>query len=308
MPETGTFLSVDPVESEPPYQYIGGNVVNRVDPSGMSPPYECDYCNFEASGYSEGYSAYVNFAFFLPFTGGYESVYDFATMERASFFFTTNWLFENLKAFLKWEDGHWTFPDFQVGTGVDEVGITGAYTNLDRFKSWRGIVEDYRGRFHGIMAGGNSNWLQLGEGYIHIWGEGERAVTGDGFYTLFGAGVDFPYLPGAVSVTYFETQYIFVPPGVPGGDHEWYTDTGTESGRVGKNEIQRMGQDIFDGNHLPIPFNWPGFKNIADTVGKGANRVYALNALQQTWENHQTYFTRYFRNCDPNRAPIILKE
>jgi RHS repeat-associated protein len=34
MPETGTFLSVDPVESEPPYAYVGGNVVNRVDPSG----------------------------------------------------------------------------------------------------------------------------------------------------------------------------------------------------------------------------------------------------------------------------------
>ena len=34
-PETGTFLSVDPVESEPPYQYVSGNPVNRVDPSGM---------------------------------------------------------------------------------------------------------------------------------------------------------------------------------------------------------------------------------------------------------------------------------
>ncbi|MCP4357373.1 MAG: hypothetical protein GY796_05065, partial [Chloroflexi bacterium] len=31
---TGTFLSVDPVESEPPYQYVRGNPVNWVDPSG----------------------------------------------------------------------------------------------------------------------------------------------------------------------------------------------------------------------------------------------------------------------------------
>ncbi len=38
-PETGTFLSVDPVESEPPYQYVRGNVVNLTDPSGNSP--EC---------------------------------------------------------------------------------------------------------------------------------------------------------------------------------------------------------------------------------------------------------------------------
>ena len=35
--KTGTFLSVDPVESEPPYQYVGGNVVNLTDPSGYSP-------------------------------------------------------------------------------------------------------------------------------------------------------------------------------------------------------------------------------------------------------------------------------
>jgi RHS repeat-associated protein len=34
-PETGSFLSKDPVESEPPYTYVRGNVVNRIDPSGM---------------------------------------------------------------------------------------------------------------------------------------------------------------------------------------------------------------------------------------------------------------------------------
>ena len=37
-PETGTFLSVDPVGSEPSYLYVRGNVVNRVDPSGLQPP------------------------------------------------------------------------------------------------------------------------------------------------------------------------------------------------------------------------------------------------------------------------------
>jgi RHS repeat-associated protein len=36
-PETGTFLSVDPVESEPLYVYVRGNVVNRVDPRGNTP-------------------------------------------------------------------------------------------------------------------------------------------------------------------------------------------------------------------------------------------------------------------------------
>jgi len=37
-PGTGTFLSVDPVESEPPYQYVRGNPVNRIDPSGLFSP------------------------------------------------------------------------------------------------------------------------------------------------------------------------------------------------------------------------------------------------------------------------------
>ncbi len=38
MPETGTLLSVDPVESEPPYLYVRGNPANLVDPSGLQPP------------------------------------------------------------------------------------------------------------------------------------------------------------------------------------------------------------------------------------------------------------------------------
>jgi hypothetical protein len=44
LPETGTFLSVDPVESEPPYQYVRGNPINRVDPSGMCGQIGDDTC------------------------------------------------------------------------------------------------------------------------------------------------------------------------------------------------------------------------------------------------------------------------
>ena len=36
--ESGTFLSVDPVESEPPYQYVGGNPIRWIDPSGYCTP------------------------------------------------------------------------------------------------------------------------------------------------------------------------------------------------------------------------------------------------------------------------------
>jgi hypothetical protein len=34
MPETETFLSRDPVESEPAYQYVRGNPIKLIDPSG----------------------------------------------------------------------------------------------------------------------------------------------------------------------------------------------------------------------------------------------------------------------------------
>jgi RHS repeat-associated protein len=37
-PETGTFFSKDPVESEPPYLYVWGNPINSTDPSGKFPP------------------------------------------------------------------------------------------------------------------------------------------------------------------------------------------------------------------------------------------------------------------------------
>ena len=37
LPETGMFVSRDPVESEPPYVYVRGNPVNRTDPSGYKP-------------------------------------------------------------------------------------------------------------------------------------------------------------------------------------------------------------------------------------------------------------------------------
>jgi hypothetical protein len=35
MPQDGVFLSRDPVESEPPYQYVRGNPINDTDPAGL---------------------------------------------------------------------------------------------------------------------------------------------------------------------------------------------------------------------------------------------------------------------------------
>ena len=39
-PNIGRFTSIDPVPSEPPYQYVSNNPLNLIDPTGMAPDYE----------------------------------------------------------------------------------------------------------------------------------------------------------------------------------------------------------------------------------------------------------------------------
>lgn len=45
-PETGTFLSIDPIEGEPPYLYVRGNPINFTDRSGKQPPTWCIFAAF----------------------------------------------------------------------------------------------------------------------------------------------------------------------------------------------------------------------------------------------------------------------
>jgi RHS repeat-associated protein len=54
LPETGTFLSRDVVESEPPYLYVGGNPVNATDPSGFTPNCQSSKCRVELMSTTAG--------------------------------------------------------------------------------------------------------------------------------------------------------------------------------------------------------------------------------------------------------------
>ena len=284
-PGTGTFLSVDSVEGEPPYAYVRGNPVNSVDPSGLQPPdplNDCDYCNFKAGGYSEGYSRYFSRLFVLPFAEGDETVYDFATMERASFSFITQSASEDIK-----------FTG--VGTGVYEGGVSVAYVGLQNFRSTENIENDYRGPFDNLLYGLNTAVLQLGFGRVEVKAPGNGNVTGKGWYYLLGIGIDGPLPP--VSFVRMSTFYTYE------GDHEWYTTTGTEFGLVTESEITRMANDIYYGRHLP---GWNVFTTITEVLGQQTQRPYAGYELMQTWRKHKDYFTRYFAHCHGYPA-VILK-
>ena len=311
-PETGTFLSVDPVETKPPYQYVGGNVVNRVDPSGLQspenctipmkcytpppppptpPPYtgpsyepgpylglDCNECRFKDDGYSEGYSAYLSVGLVFPLTAGHETVYDFPTMERGSFYFQSMRMSEEV-------------PSPGVGTGILEGGLTSTYVKLRNLKSWRDITE-YKGPFDGTMQGANTPILQVGGGLINFRGRDDDPVSGTGFYALLAEGFDFPPPPYWIgSYVEFATFYTYEE------NHEWYTTTGTEQGYVKRPEMERMQQDILYGRHLPMPFSWNPLIHVPNIL-----RWRASVNLEKTWMKHQTYYTKLFPECRKQEA------
>ena len=170
LPETGTFLSVDPVESEPPYQYVRGNPVNLTDPSGKFPtppqpslPRE-DGMIFGFSSSGHFFTGAPVFSLFLTpqgvqynncwlpttgFTGGVEIVYDFKHLERGIFTYSGN-AFNPL-----------TF----LGGGVSTyAGRTRGFVNFDYDPG----VGAYSNRFKSVAWYVGSPGLGLGGGVIGI--------------------------------------------------------------------------------------------------------------------------------------------
>ncbi len=93
MPGTGTFLSRDPVESEPPYQYVQGNPINLIDPSGLrsssNTSAATESLSLVPSGYFEGYVASGTAANCIVAIRGKEVAYNFNTGEKAVFEYTS---------------------------------------------------------------------------------------------------------------------------------------------------------------------------------------------------------------------------
>ena len=278
-PETGTFLSRDAIESEPPYQYVRGNVVNLTDPSGRLPD-ECDFCDFIANGYAESYSAGANLLVTNPLSFGRDVVYDFATMERAQFFFHTYYLNPDkpFTVFPLFGDEH--LIGTGLTTGAIELGITKAFIQLHRFESLKNIEEDYGGPAWSITYGLNTPVVQLGGGGVRS--ESDELI-GHGYYVIVGAGIDLPLV---LSVNYFAT-YAY-----KNGPSKWYTTTGNESGYVNKTQLDIMANDIRNGNGIPFPF-----KSGQLSAPMNMGRELAINKLYRTWVNHHSYFTKHFPEC-----------
>jgi hypothetical protein len=145
MPETGTFLSVDAVESEPPYQYVGGNPTNRADPSGHFAQ-ECEEPPFD--GFVEGFQIRVGgwLKYGLDLLGGnsWQDVY-FSVFTGAEWV----WDFEHKEMALFTYEGE-VFEPFNAGS----LSVTFYDGTIDGFKNFPNKkVLGYNGPFVGV---GNS--------------------------------------------------------------------------------------------------------------------------------------------------------
>jgi RHS repeat-associated protein len=285
-PETGTFLSVDPVESEPPYLYVRGNPANLTDASGLQSPNPrlnaCSVCdNFEANGYTEGIGRITSFLVFMQ-TEGTEVVYDFATMQRSNFSFDTRWL-----SYI--DNGNMIEPGWGLVDGAFEEVGTIYFSTLHNFDSRKDIVAEYSGAFRGFSVGKAFPIIDFGGGYTRVW---STEVTGDGFFGVGGLGISI--LP--ISVSLFDIYYR------PEGIVIEYSSGLPWKRSVRRSDMHRMQADIARkeySNYYP-----PNFPSGTNYHSMFPWRYWANLDLAQTWFNHQTYFEDFFEQCRPGLRGI----
>ena len=319
-PETGTFLSRDPVESEPPYLYVRGNVVNRVDPTGKNPPppctnpaescydpillceevygvpcyysepghipmpllpppsqpfltaatptssasldsyvaTECSKFYFKAPGYAEGYSNVVSVAFAVASINGDEVVYNFATLERATYKFRDSPFIDP------------TYVPYLAGVTLPEFSETNIsyYVNLRGFDNGLNTDKEYSGIFYGGSVGGALSLSSLGGGVGNIIVYSPE-VWGHGKYTSTSAGISLP-IALSLSKTNYDppiTIQSYVPKGMNAEDKH----------------IDQMKTDIQSGQYSPSPLK-------ADPL----QRDNAIDQLQKVYDTYKYFFNVHY--------------
>jgi len=272
-PETGTFLSVDPVASQPPYAYVGGNVVNSVDPSGMEPPPQTPPptgtprppwnppptpppTGTPMPPYTPppmGYILNKGLVFPEPCppdrfkAGGYTE----GGSKSFSLIFATWWQegSEIVYDFATMERGEFEFHGYPpegvaedaifkgVTTSLVEYAQTWYGIQLSGFRNWTNINDDYSGPFSAIAVGGSSPIVEIGTGGIYVY---SPEITGFGTYGLGGFG----FSPVEVSVSWEFTKYDELKP-----DLIFEYSTG---GKITQEDVEDMKDDILTGRYVPV--------------------------------------------------------
>lgn len=235
---------------------------------------------FTSPGYAEGFAGSFSGNFVTEGIQGIEIVYDFATMERASFEFAGEPL--------------GTIGDIQTKPGLSTSLLEGTYMeyaiNLNGFHSVGTLDDQYSGRFVGWTLGYGPSYQpkasdiakasKIGVGFISaggIWVTSPQ-IDGSGTFRAIGPGVSPSPIPGSIAAT----NYRLI------GREYRYAERIGGLLRVTKRQIEQMKNDIRSGIYspwglAPITLHLSG-ENIAQ-------REMAIKSLEEVWQIHQDYFS-----------------
>ncbi|RME58489.1 RHS repeat-associated core domain-containing protein [Candidatus Parcubacteria bacterium] len=303
LPSTGTFLSVDPVESEPPYQYVRGNPVNRVDPSGL----QCPGCPPLPSGpatppspegtptpgpaptpstqpspvpappapYPVTTPCTDPLLFKAPgYAEGYASILSLGIAVASINGREVVYDFATLeRGTYQFEDTPLADPNnvpYLPGGTTPEWGLTNMtyYVDLQGFDSWKNLDQEYSGDFYGVSGGvgfSKSIFKKFSvSGSIGAISVFSPEVSGSGGYIATGNGVSLIPLSFSVSKTFYK----------PIEKHR-YVPRGLDAR---EEHIKQMKDDIQSGVDSPAGMARP------------YSRWGAINRLDDVWKAHETYF------------------
>lgn len=261
------------------WNYVEGNPVNQVDPTGLTP---------SKLGYLEGISV-ISPGFGVAIISGSEIVYDYATMTRARF----NYL-GDISGFYASAISAGIYFGGITGFKYEEKPLSVGLNSHTELPYSQKIIDDYKGDVDGWFAGVNPTpypFLTAGIGYFH-------SSNGyiDGGYTYLSAGVALTKIKfeGAIFHTTYDKDSGSLP-GYNGSGIEYYYDT--TSGKVNRAKLL---SDILSGNHSPV-LGFLGYIG-ATRVGQISIALIAANKFEQY------YFRPDWGQChdgQPDPRPVL---
>jgi hypothetical protein len=226
-----------------------------------------DPLHFRVPGYAEGYASILSLGVAVASIDGKEVVYDFATLERATYEFN---------------DAPLADPEnvpYLPGGTTPEWGVTNMtyYVGLIGFDSWKSLDQEYSGDFYSVSGGVgysksvfNKLSVSASIGAVTVW---SPEVTGSGGYIATGDGVSLLPVSVSVSKTNYRATKIhrYVPEGMDAREEH----------------IEQMKIDIQSGLDSP------------GGTARPYSRWAAVNQLDDVWRAHEYYFTSKYHLYQP---------